>query len=81
MSIDVNIVAEARENVVLAPAESLIGGHLQIVGPDNTIEIRPVTAGIAGTRQVEIVTGASEGETVVSPALDGLAAGDRVRVR
>jgi phosphate starvation-inducible PhoH-like protein len=42
MSIDVNIVAEAREDVVLAPAESLIGGHLQIVGPDNTIEIRPV---------------------------------------
>ena len=81
MSIDVNIVAETHRNVVLAPAESLIGGHLQVVGPDGTVEVRPVTPGISGTKRVEIAEGASEGETVISPAVDGLASGDRVRAR
>jgi len=81
MSIDVNIVAETRQNVVLAPAESLIGGHLQVVGSDGIVEVRPVTPGISGTKRVEIAEGAAEGETVVSPAVDGLATGDRVRAR
>jgi RND family efflux transporter MFP subunit len=81
MSIDVNIVAETRRDVVLAPAESLIEGHLQIVSSDGTVEVRPVTAGIVGTERIEITYGAAEGETVVSPAVDGLATGDPVRAR
>jgi RND family efflux transporter MFP subunit len=81
MSIDVNIVIAVHEDVVLAPAESLIGGMLQIVGPEGIVELRPVTVGIAGAKRVEIIAGAGEGERVVRPAVDGLASGDRVKVR
>jgi RND family efflux transporter MFP subunit len=81
MSIDVNIVIALHEDVVLAPAESLIGGVLQVVDADGIVELRPVTVGIAGAERVEILAGAEEGEKVVSPAVDGLASGDRVRMR
>lgn len=81
MSVDVNIVIEVHADVVLAPAPSLTGGRLQIVGTGGVVEVRPVKAGITGTARVEIVEGAAAGETVVTPAVDGLRSGDRVRIR
>jgi RND family efflux transporter MFP subunit len=81
MSIDVNIVIEVREDVVLAPAESVTDGTLQVIDAQRVVELRPVTLGITGAERVEILDGAAEGERVVSPAVDGLASGDRVRVR
>jgi membrane fusion protein (multidrug efflux system) len=81
MSIDVNIVIARRENAVLAPAESVIDGALQVVDAEGVVEVRPVKQGIAGAARVEILAGAKEGERVVSPAVDGLESGERVRVR
>jgi len=81
MSIDVNIVAELHKDAVLAPAASVIDGALQVVDAEGVIELRPIRAGIVGAAQVEILDGAGVGERVVSPAVDGLGSGDRVRVR
>jgi RND family efflux transporter MFP subunit len=81
MSIDVNIVIAVHEDVVLAPAESVTGGRLQMVDAEGVVELRPVTLGIVGAERVEILDGAAAGDQVVSPAVDGLASGDRVRVR
>jgi len=81
MSVDVNVVIAVHADAVLAPTPSLIGGTLQIVGPDDRIEIRAVETGIFGTDKVEIVSGAEAGERVVSPAIDGLVTGDKVRIR
>ena len=80
MSIDVNIVIEVHKDVVLAPAQSVTGGRLQAIGSGGRIELRPVTLGIVGAEKTEIVDGAAAGETVVSPAVDGLAEGARVAV-
>ncbi len=81
MSVDVNIVIEVHEGVVLAPAQALTRGTLQVLRADGTVEIREVATGIAGTARVEIVSGAEAGERVLTPAIDGIGAGDRVRVR
>ncbi|MDH3669255.1 MAG: efflux RND transporter periplasmic adaptor subunit [Paracoccaceae bacterium] len=81
MSIDVNIVIAVHEDVMLAPAESVTGGRLQIVDAEGVVELRPVTLGIVGAERVEILDSAAAGEQVVSPAVDGLVSGDRVRVR
>jgi RND family efflux transporter MFP subunit len=78
MSVDVNIVIRVVPDAVLAPAPALIGGMLQVVGPDDRIELRPVTLGLRGVDRVQIVEGADPGERVVSPARDGLHDGGRV---
>jgi len=79
MTVDVNIVIRTAENAVLVPAQALIAGAVQVVGPDQRIELRPVEVGIGGAQQVEIVTGLDAGEQVVSPALEDLEPGTRVK--
>ncbi|HSF96084.1 MAG TPA: efflux RND transporter periplasmic adaptor subunit [Thermohalobaculum sp.] len=80
MSVDVNIVVRVVGDAVLAPAQALIGGVLQIVGTGGVIENRPVEVGLRGGDTVQIVRGAEPGERVVSPARDELAAGGKVRL-
>jgi RND family efflux transporter MFP subunit len=79
MSVDVNIIIRTVEDAVLAPAPALIGDRVQVVSGDGLVELRPVTTGIRGARMVEVTSGLEPGARVVSPALDGLAEGDRVR--
>lgn len=79
MSVDVNIVVRTVDDAVLAPTAALIGGALQVVGADGTISLKTVTTGIRGARFVQIVDGAEPDMVVVSPAVDGLAAGTKVR--
>jgi membrane fusion protein, multidrug efflux system len=79
MSVDVNIIVRTVADAVLVPAPALIGGAVQAVGQDNRIDLRPVETGIRGAERVQITAGIDVGERVVSPALDGLKQGARVR--
>lgn len=81
MTVDVNIIIRTLEDAILAPAPALINGALQVVTDEGRIERRPVETGVAGAVMVQIVKGATPGERVVSPALDDLMNGHRVRVQ
>ena len=81
MTVDVNIIIRTVDGAVLAPAQAISDGVLQVLTADNRIELRPVEIGIRGARNAEILAGAEPGERIVSPAHDGLATGDRVRPR
>ena len=80
MSVDVNIVVRIVEDAVLAPAPALAGDTLQVVGEDGVVELRKVRVGIRGASHAEIVGGADAGLTVISPAVDDIAPGARVRI-
>lgn len=47
---------------------------------DNRVRARQVKVGIRGSRNVEIVSGLSEGERVAAPAPEGQRDGQRVRL-
>jgi membrane fusion protein, multidrug efflux system len=67
MSVEANIVAREQHNVLLVPANALIG-HQVLVIKDGRPALRDVAVGLRGTSQVEIVNGLNDNETVASPA-------------
>ncbi len=84
MSVDVNIVVMEKPDARLAPAAALIEdaeGAAILVVEDGEVERRPVTVGLRTAESVELVDGPEPGVQLVSPAIDGLKSGDRVRIR
>jgi RND family efflux transporter MFP subunit len=79
MSVEANVVTREKANALLLPADAVVGSRVYIID-GNRLHAREVEVGIRGTRQVEIVSGLSEGERVVAPAPEGLSDGQRVRV-
>lgn len=79
MSVDVNIVERTVQNAVLVPAPALMGNTVQVVGGDGAVALRTIKTGIRGVRMVEVTGGLEPGERVVSPALDSLSEGRKVR--
>ncbi len=79
MSVEANIVTREKEGALVVPADSVISGHVFVVG-DGRARRRAVEIGIRGTRMVEILSGLNEGERVASPVSSDLADGGRVRV-
>ena len=79
MSVEANIVTREKQDVLLLPAEAIIGGAVFVV-TDGKLARRPVETGLRGTRMVEIVAGVSARDRVVSPATAQLRDGQRVRV-
>jgi RND family efflux transporter MFP subunit len=71
-------------NVVHIPTSALIfrehGMEVAIVGPDDKIEIKPVTLGRNLGTEVEVLTGLTTADRVVNSPPDSLAAGYKVRV-
>jgi multidrug efflux pump subunit AcrA (membrane-fusion protein) len=71
----------ARKEVVLAPLSAVLftneGPRVQVV-VNETVETRPVVVGIRTGGMVEIVSGLSAGETVVTISGTFLRNGDRV---
>ncbi len=61
------------------PAEAVAGNVVQVVANDR-IERVPVTIGIRGSRNVEIIGDVSRGMAVLSPARVDLADGTKVRI-
>ena len=67
MSVEANIVSREKPDVLLVPANAVVDNNLLVI-EDNRARLRKVEIGIRGTGFVEVVSGASEGELVASPA-------------
>jgi len=79
MSVEANIIFREKPSALVVPAEAVAGNAVQVVS-DDKIERVPVTAGIRGSRTVEIIGNVSRGTAVLSPARVDLADGTRVRI-
>ena len=79
MSVEANIVTREKPNALLIPADALAGNAVFVID-GNTVRRRPVSIGIRGTREVEVIDGMQESERVASPASPALKDGARVRI-
>ncbi len=71
-------------DVLRVPTSVLIfrehGMKVAMVGPDNKIELKPVTLGRNLGTEVEVLTGLTQADRVVNSPADSLASGDIVRI-
>ena len=80
LTLEVNIVTRRAQQALLVPATAIEDGKVWIVR-DNRVHAKPVRTGIAGTNDVQILSGLSRGDMVVK-TLEGKLKDDmRVRVR
>ncbi len=78
MSVEANIVSREKHDVLLVPANAVVDSSLLTI-ENGRARLRKVEIGIRGTGFVEVVSGASEGELVASPATTNIKDGSRVR--
>ncbi|WP_221032916.1 efflux RND transporter periplasmic adaptor subunit [Actomonas aquatica] len=76
---EVSIITNERDGTTLIPRRALIGDKVMVVS-DGVVEIRSVEAGYESLNEVEIVSGISPGELVITEELDLYRDGDRVNV-
>src|SRR6266436_987543 len=79
MTVEVNIIHREKAAAVVVPAEAVAANAVQVVSSGKIRRV-PVTVGIRGSRNVEIVGNVSKDTTVLSPARADLADGTRIRV-
>jgi RND family efflux transporter MFP subunit len=79
MTVEVNIVYREKTAAIVVPNEAVSGNAVQVVS-NGKVQRVPVTVGIRGSRNVEIIGNVSKDTTVLSPARADLADGTRVRV-
>jgi RND family efflux transporter MFP subunit len=79
MTVEVNIIYREKKAAVVVPAEAVTGNAVQIVDGGKIRRI-PISVGIRGSRNVEIVGNLSKDTVVLSPARADLADGTRVQV-
>src|SRR5450432_521612 len=77
MTVEVNIIYREKAAAVVVPAEAVADNSVQVVRIGIVSRV-PVTVGIRGSRNVEIVGNVSRDTTVLSPARTDLADGTRV---
>jgi RND family efflux transporter MFP subunit len=78
MSVEANIVSREKSDVLLVPANAVVDSNVLAIENDR-VRLHHVAIGIRGTGFVEIISGAGEGELVVSPATTNIKNGSRVR--
>ena len=78
MSVEANIVVREAKAALLVPAEAVSRGTVQMVINGRAVR-RRVGTGIRGTRLIEISSGASSGDVMLSPFQPAIADGQRVR--
>jgi RND family efflux transporter MFP subunit len=78
MTVEVNIIYREKPAAVVVPAEAVSGNAVQIVS-GGKIQRVPISVGIRGSRNVEIIGNVQKDTTVLSPARADLADGTRVR--
>jgi RND family efflux transporter MFP subunit len=79
MTVEVNIIYREKSAAVVVPTEAVIDNAVQVVR-DGKVERVPISVGIRGSRNVEIIGDVRQDVTVLSPARADLADGTRVRV-
>jgi RND family efflux transporter MFP subunit len=79
MSVEANIVTREKPSALLVPAQAVQGSSVLVID-GGRLHRRPVTVGLRGTHQVEIVSGLAETERIVAFGTTGLRDGMRVRV-
>jgi RND family efflux transporter MFP subunit len=79
MSLEANIITRKKSNALLIPADAVQGDTVYVVD-GNKVKKRTIKVGIRGTRAVEVLSGLTENDRVVSPAIAELTDGKRVRV-
>ncbi len=79
MSVEANIIFREKQAAIVVPAEAVAGDAVQMVD-DGRIRRVPVTVGIRGSRNIEIIGDVSRGTPVLSPARTDLANGARIRI-
>jgi RND family efflux transporter MFP subunit len=77
MTVEVNIIYREKTAAVVVPAEAVGDNAVQVVR-DGKVQRVPVSVGIRGSRNVEIVGNVSKDTIVLSPARTDLADGTRV---
>jgi RND family efflux transporter MFP subunit len=78
MSLEANVITREKDNALLIPADA-VQGNTVYVADRNKLDKRTIEVGIRGTRAVEVISGLSETDRVISPAVEGLK--DRMRAR
>ncbi len=78
MSVEANIIIREAKNTILLPAEAIKYNTVQAVIDDRVV-LRRIISGIKGTRFIELASGISEGEAVISPFNEKLKTNARVR--
>jgi RND family efflux transporter MFP subunit len=79
MSVEANVITREKKDALLIPADAVQGQQVLVLD-GGRVRRRPVEIGIRGTRNVEVLSGLSEGERVASPVPTNIADGSRVRV-
>jgi RND family efflux transporter MFP subunit len=79
MSVEVNIIFREKPAAIVVPAEAVAGDSIQMID-DGRIRRVPITVGIRGSRNIEIIGDVSKGTPVLSPARRDLADGARIRI-
>jgi RND family efflux transporter MFP subunit len=79
MSVEVNIIYREKPSAIVVPAEAIAGDWVQIVDDGQARRV-PITIGIRGNRNTEIIGDISKGTTILSPARRDLADGARIRI-
>jgi RND family efflux transporter MFP subunit len=79
MSAEVNIIFREKPAAIVVPAEAITGDAVQVVD-NGRVKRVPVSIGIRGSRNVEIISGVLRGMAVLTPARTDLADGTRVRI-
>jgi RND family efflux transporter MFP subunit len=79
MSVEVNIIFREKPTAIVVPAEAIAGDWVQMID-DGQVRRVPITVGIRGNRNTEIIGDIAKGTTVLSPARRDLADGTRIRI-
>lgn len=79
MSVEANVVTREKPDALLIPADAVQSTSVFVVD-GNHVRKREVKIGIRGTRAIEILSGLTQQDRVVSPAGSELTDGKRVRV-
>jgi len=78
MTVEANIVIQEKPSAVVVPVNAVFAGAVQVVR-DGVVRRVPVTTGIRGSQFIEIVSGVSADESVISPTRPEMADGAKVR--
>ncbi len=85
MTAETTVVLQQHKAVLSVPAGAVLKGdgqaHVLVVGKDNRVQVVPVTLGIQGANRIEVLSGLSEGQSVIVSGQANYEAGQMVQPR